>query len=316
MHPAKSVIFFTTASGAGYGLLFLTMLMSMTGAFPAAPGAAVTAYGVGFLLVTAGLLASTFHLGHPERAWRALSQWRSSWLSREGVAAVFTYLPTGLYALASLLAPAPAHPAILVLGAVGAAGCAATVWCTAMIYASLKPVHAWCNGFVPAGYLWFSLMTGGLVLGFILLAFSAPSPELGLALPVTVIVGLGVKWGYWRRIDGTASASTPETATGLGRFGTVRQFEAPHAQANYLMQEMVFQVARTHAAALRRAVYVSLFALPALLSLAAATLSGAAALLAAGAAVVSAAVGVAIERWLFFAEARHTVGLYYGQRSA
>jgi len=314
MHPAKSVIFFTTASGAGYGLLFLTILMSMTGALP--PGAATAAYGVAFLLITAGLLASTFHLGHPERAWRALSQWRSSWLSREGVAAVFTYLPTGLYAFANLLAPAPPHPAILAMGAIGLIGCVATVWCTAMIYASLKPVHAWCNGFVPAGYLWFGLTTGVLILGFILLAFSAPSQELGLALPVAVVVGLAVKWAYWRRIDGTASASTPETATGLGRFGTVRQFEAPHGQANYLMQEMVFQVARTHATALRRSVYVLAFAVPAVLSLVAATLSGTAAVLAAGVAVFSAAVGIAIERWLFFAEVRHTVGLYYGQRSA
>ncbi len=316
MHPAKSVIFFTTASGAGYGLLFLTILMSMTGTLPTAAGSAIAAYGIAFLLITSGLLASTFHLGHPERAWRALSQWRSSWLSREGVAAVFTYLPTGLYAIASLLAPAPAHPAILAAGAVGMAGCAATVWCTAMIYSSLKPVHAWCNGFVPAGYLWFGLMTGGLILEFILLAFAAPSQGLGLALPAAIVVGLAIKWAYWRRIDGTASASTPETATGLGQFGTVRQFEAPHSQANYLMQEMVFQVARTHATTLRRSVYVLLFAVPAVLSLAAAMLSGPAAILGAGLAVVSAFAGIAVERWLFFAEARHTVGLYYGQRTA
>jgi len=318
MHPAKSVIFFTTTSGAGYGLMFLTILMSMTDTLPTAagPAPAATVYAVAYLLITAGLLASTFHLGHPERAWRALSQWRSSWLSREGVAAVFTYLPTGIYAIASLVTPAPTHPAVLAIGALGLVGCAVTVWCTAMIYASLKPVHAWCNGFVPASYLWFGLMTGGLVLDLLLRVFAVPSTGLSFSLPAAIVVGLAIKWAYWRRIDGSAGASTPETATGLGRFGTVRSFEALHGQANYLMQEMVFEIARTHADALRRGVYVMLFAAPAILCLAAAVLSSTVAAVAAGTALASATVGIGIERWLFFAEARHTVGLYYGRTAA
>ena len=99
MHPAASVIFFTTASGAGYGLLFLLGLALPLGLIPADRWLGLVAMGLALGLIGLGLLSSTFHLGHPERAWRAFSQWRSSWLSREGVAAVATFLPAGLFAI-------------------------------------------------------------------------------------------------------------------------------------------------------------------------------------------------------------------------
>jgi DMSO reductase anchor subunit len=80
MHPAFSVIFFTTASGAGYGLLALLGILAPLGLVPADAGFGALALGLALVLITAGLLASSLHLGHPERAWRAFSQWRSSWL--------------------------------------------------------------------------------------------------------------------------------------------------------------------------------------------------------------------------------------------
>src|SRR3546814_17976234 len=87
MHPAYSVVFFTTASGAGYGLLALMGLFGALGLLPPDPWLGAVGLGMALAAITAGLLSSTVHLGHPERAWRAFSQWRSSWLSREGVAA-------------------------------------------------------------------------------------------------------------------------------------------------------------------------------------------------------------------------------------
>ena len=99
MHPALSVILFTTASGAGYGLLFLIGLLTGTGFLPESRWFAVAAFGLSLGAISFGLLASTFHLGRPERAWRAFSQWRTSWLSREGVASVIAYLPAGLLAM-------------------------------------------------------------------------------------------------------------------------------------------------------------------------------------------------------------------------
>ena len=99
MHPAYSVILFTTASGAGYGLLVWLALLGMLGLVPPDSGLGLVGIASALALITAGLLASTAHLGRPERAWRAFSQWRTSWLSREGVLAVATYIPAGLLAL-------------------------------------------------------------------------------------------------------------------------------------------------------------------------------------------------------------------------
>ncbi|MBT4940732.1 MAG: dimethyl sulfoxide reductase anchor subunit, partial [Rhodospirillaceae bacterium] len=99
MHPAYSVIFFTAASGAGYGLLGLMGVLNAGGYLPSDKWFGLTGFFLALGLITFGLLASTFHLGHPERAWRALTQWRSSWLSREGVLAVLTYVPAGLFAI-------------------------------------------------------------------------------------------------------------------------------------------------------------------------------------------------------------------------
>ena len=81
MHPALSVISFTTLSGMGYGLAFVLALGHGNPAALSTKIAWVAALG----LISVGFLASTFHLGNPQRAWRAVSQWRSSWLSREGV---------------------------------------------------------------------------------------------------------------------------------------------------------------------------------------------------------------------------------------
>ena len=93
MNPAYSVIFFTTASGAGYGLLALLGILNIGNYLPHDKWFFLIALILSLSLITAGLLSSTFHLGHPERAWRALTQWQTSWLSREGVAAIFTYMP-------------------------------------------------------------------------------------------------------------------------------------------------------------------------------------------------------------------------------
>jgi hypothetical protein len=96
MNPAYSVILFTTASGAGYGLLALLGFVGFNHGPASSFIFGLVAIVIALGLITIGLLSSTFHLGHPERAWRAFSQWRSSWLSREGVAAVVTYGPAVL----------------------------------------------------------------------------------------------------------------------------------------------------------------------------------------------------------------------------
>jgi DMSO reductase anchor subunit len=77
---------------------------------------------------------------------------------------------------------------------------------------------------------------------------------------------------------------------------------------------MGFRIARKHRLRLRTVARVTGFAVPILATLAALLFPGGA--LAAAIAVLSAGLGLVVERWLFFAEAKHTVMLYYGAEAA
>ena len=311
MHPAFSVIFFTVWSGAGYGLLALLGALGAVGMLPADRAFGVTAIVLALAAVTAGLLSSTFHLGHPERAWRAFSQWRSSWLSREGVASVVTYGPAVALAACWIWPDA--------LGTWGpAAGWASavmalvTVYCTAMIYRSLGTIHQWANAWVVPGYLVLGLATGLVWLNALLALFGAETYAISVAAMWGLVAAGAVKLSYWRFIDTTRHAATPESATGLGAQGKVRYLEGPHTEENYLLNEMGYQVARKHAVKLRRIALIGgyLAGISAVgLGLGAAG-PGEAALALLGA--ILATAGTVVERWLFFAEARHVVTLYYG----
>ena len=312
MHPALSVIVFTTASGAGYGLLALLGVLAPLGFLPTGSGFGFAATALALAAIAGGLLSSTLHLGHPERAWRAMSQWRSSWLSREGLFAILTFVPAGLFAAVWVLGGSISG----ILGLLSAAGAAATVYATAMIYASLKPVQRWNNGWVAPNYLAMAAMTGGLWLHLVCRLFGWASTPVAVIAIAAILLALLLKLGYWRFIDGSRAASTPESATGLGSIGKVRLLEAPHTSENYLLEEMGFRIARKHAAALRRIAVLGGFVLPLLLTLIAALADGPAGALAAILAAPAASAGMLVERWLFFAEARHTVTLYYGAKAA
>ncbi len=309
MHPAKSVILFTTASGAGYGLLFWLSLFPIYVDVPVEQTFGLIAFGLALGLVVVGLMASTFHLGHPERAWRAMSQWRSSWLSREGVAAVLSFAPAGLYALDWVFfGVSDRYGHAFGLGT--AALAIITVYCTSMIYASLKTIPAWSNKYTSLLYLALSLMTGGLL--FTVLASFFGYEVVGLSTKVTLaflLIGLALKIVYYKQIDGADARSTAESATGLGFIGKVRLLEPPHTQPNYLMKEMGFEVARKHSAKLRRIAIILGFVLPFIVLY----LSPFGNFMDAALAVTLGAIGIVTERWLFFAEAKHVVMLYYGE---
>ncbi len=307
MHPSLSVIFFTTASGAGYGLLALLGVLAPFGMLPADPLFGFVALALALGAITLGLLSSALHLGQRQRAWRAFSQWRSSWLSREGVAAVATYLPAGLFGIGWVFLGTVSKAA----GLLAALGAVATVFCTSMIYRSLKPVPRWHNRWVVPNYLSLALMSGVLWLALVLQVLG-PRPELERLVPVIIAFAAVLKLAYWRFIDSAPATSTAGSATGLGAIGTVRLFEAPHTSENYLLKEMGFSIARKHAAKLRRIAIGLGFGLPFLLSFVPFVASGGPAIAAALAAAALGTVGVFVERWLFFAEAQHSVTLYYG----
>jgi DMSO reductase anchor subunit len=311
MHPAYSVIVFTTASGAGYGLLIWLSVATLLGLAPRSSAFGLVAFGLSLGLVTLGLLASTAHLGRPERAWRAFSQWRTSWLSREGVAAVATYIPAGALALGFVFGETvPGQVALAAALSIPAA--LATLWCTGMIYGSLTTIRAWNHRLVAPVYMALALATGGVLLCALLPVFGQPARWIAGATAIALVAAWILKVHYWREIDAAPRTHTAEAATGLGNLGTVRPLDPPHTQPNFVMREMGYQVARKHALKLRRIATGLLFLVPlALLLWAFTPLPAAAQLVLALIATISAAAGVLVERWLFFAEAEHVVVLYY-----
>jgi DMSO reductase anchor subunit len=314
MHPAASVILFTTASGVGYGILSLAPLLVAFGILPDEDrwlGGALMLPALG--LVTVGLLSSTFHLGHPERAWRALSQWKSSWLSREGVMAILSYPPTLAYTYAWVSLGSVDGPWVwagfaTVLTALG------MMFTTGMIYRSLKPVPAWATDWTVTGYLTLGPLTGLAVIIAIASGFGLHPVRFQAVAIVFVLAAAIAKNAYWARLQAAWDDHAQNAGAAIASPGnTVRSIEWPHTEANYVLKEMGYGVARKHAEKLRRITRNLLLVAPAIVFCLLPSLLPLPYLIWA---VIPGAVltlaGVAIERWLFFAEAKHVVSLYYG----
>ncbi|MBL6598455.1 MAG: dimethyl sulfoxide reductase anchor subunit [Alphaproteobacteria bacterium] len=317
MHPAFSVIIFTTASGAGYGLLALTGFFAANGWLPADSAIIACAIGLALVLITGGLLCSTAHLGHPGRAWRAISQWRSSWLSREGLFALVTYIPAVLFFL-GIVAPDMIGVNWKLCGLIAGVMSLITIYSTGKIYASLETIRQWRDGRVVPLYILIGLLGGSILIGFLAAVFGVFIQEFAwIILALAVVTGM-LKMTYWRSIEDEPARSTSNTATGLGGPGEkVRLLDAPNTSENFVMREMGFRIARKHSTKLRQITLTTLFAIPLLLTLLASMVDGQALLIVLTlATVVSAGIGSVVERWLFFAEARHVVTLYYGAEAA
>ena len=290
MHPAPSLIVFTSLSGLGFGLLFFLGL-----GMPEKTGlVAFGLYALGYGLATAGLIASTFHLGRPERAIHAFSQWRSSWLSREAVLALATLLILAPHAAGAVFFATP----LPVLGVIGGLLALVTVFSTAMIYASIRAVPRWNHWSVPFLFLTAALAGGALLAGNL---FWAAWLMLGFGVALILHWALG-------DLRFEEAGSTMGTATGLGRIGKVRLFAPPHTGDNYLLHEMAFRVGRKHAGRLRAIA----------LGLGAGVPVALLALLPAGYVVAFLAfaahlAGLLASRWLFYAQAEHVMALYYGR---
>ena len=290
MHPSPSVIIFTALSGLGFGLLvFLGLKMpDVTGVL------AFIFFVIGFGLAVGGLISSTFHLGRPERSLKAFKQWRSSWLSREAIAAVLTLSVMSVYAIGRIFFEYD----IRILGVVGAILSVVTVFTTSMIYAQLKSIPRWNTKLTPAYFLSLSLAGGALLAG-----------QITFCLLLLLISGI-IQLLVWIKGDRALalSGTTIESGTGLGAIGRVRAFEPPHTGTNYLLKEFVHIVGRKHSAKLRIIALILMIGTPILL------LSLSFSHFLAALSVISHISGLFISRWLFFAEAEHVVGLYYGKR--
>jgi len=291
MHPAPSVISFSTISGLGFGLmLFMGLGLPDVSGWVAAVFATV-ALG----LAVIGLLASTFHLGNPKNAIYAFSQWKSSWLSREGIMSILTlgtfFIYAVLWAFLDMKIP--------MLGYLAAAMAMFTVFTTSMIYAQLKTVPRWHSATTPLLFLLYAAAGGALL-----------SNQMTVAL---ILLGLIIAFQALAWMQGDTalerSGSSIETATGLGDLGKVRLLEKPHSGGNYLLHEMVYVVGRRHAAKLRVLALMLVALLPAVLILTTDVNHVVVAVI-----VLSHIIGLFAQRWLFFAQAEHVVGLYYDAR--
>ena len=308
MHPALSIIFFTTTSGVGFGLFAILSIYTLFRVLDAELFGITCA--IGFILIILGLFSSTLHLANPKNAWRAFSRFKTSWLAREAVIAL-VFLPIallwmlgwwwgvaeqsyGLWIIASLF--------ILVLSL-------ATVFSTGMIYACLKTIPQWNNAMTPLNYILLSLMTGSLLMLAILEAIDTFSVTFLLFSLLFVAISAISKLIYYVWL-GTIQGSTVATATSFTR-GTVRLLDVGHTSGTFLTDEFGYVVTKNKILLLRISVFVLAFVLPALLLVGAMIRINTTAPLAL-IALLSSFIGVLIERWLFFAEARHVVNLYHG----
>ena len=290
MHPAPSVIIFTSLSGLGFGLLVLLGL-----GLPAPTGIMAFIYfALAYALAVGGLMASTFHLGHPERAFKAFSQWKTSWLSREAWLAVAALIVMALYGAGLVFYDLALAP----LGWLGASLSLATVYSTSMIYAQLKTIPRWNTPLTSLLFVILSIAGGGLL-----------AVQIPVALPLLVGAGI-VQVVYWIWGDQAfgESGTNMASATRLGDQGSVRAFEPPHTGTNYLLCEFVHVVGRKHAAKLRIISLILMIGTPVLI------LSMNENIILILIAVLAHAAGLFVSRWLFFAQAEHVVGLYYGKR--
>lgn len=323
MKPALSVVVFTVLSGAGLGALALLALADVaTRLLVREPvvtwitlqRASLIALG----LVVIGLGASTLHLGNPRNAWKSLARLRTSWLSREAAASL------ALLGCASLWIVVVVRDGATVLRAPLALAVIALSWltlhCTAMIYASLKPIRQWNTPRVPLAYLTLGHASGAVLIVAVLRTQGEPAGGFAVVAGALLLIAAGVKLDYYAYIASDIRRLTLEEAIGVpqgvgppGRGGSrmrARLFDAGHSRGTFLTQEFGYTLTPAQRTSLRLVAWVAGFAVPALW-LATGLDEAPAAALAFGACLI----GFGAERWLFFAEARHTVRLYHGERT-
>jgi DMSO reductase anchor subunit len=319
MHPALSVILLTTLLGVGQGLflaLFSSQAYTVVNVLPAQSGGYYALGGIialGFL--AAGLMASFFHLGHPERAWRAAAMWRTSWLSREVIVLpavmglIFVYVVVNGFGIeADLYGLDMPGQLALSVGVLGVIASLTLFLCTGMIYAAIKFLQEWATPLTPFNYFLLGTTSGFSFAA----AFAAQvAPDLmpfyaGWAITLT-LVGLVTRGAALIRNARLKAKSTVQTAIGV-RHNMVQQRSMGMMGGAYNTREYFHGRTLAFMKAVKWIFLVLVFPVPVALLWAGMT-STDAGLLAAGFAVQY--VGLLFERWFFFAQANHPQNLYY-----
>ncbi len=321
MKPAFSVILLTTLIGAGQGLFLALFTQQSYALFDLLPKQDDAFYGYGsliaLLLLIAGLAASFFHLGHPERAWRTATQWRTSWLSREVIALpafmgiVFVYGSAHLLGWKPVLITLPSGLAIdltIVLGYIGTALAFVLFVCTGMIYACLRFLREWHT---PLTVINFILLGGasGFTLAAFYAALIAPSQAgffAGWALIITLLGLLGRSASLLRNAR-LRPTSTLQTAIGIKHPHIVQKAQGAMG-GSFNTREFFHGKSPSFMRTVKPAFLLLAFALPLLLLLPGLSRPSAWLL---GSAFILQYTGLLAERWFFFADANHPQNLYY-----
>ena len=323
MHPAFSVIFLTTLIGVGQGLflaLFTEQSYSAVNLLPAQDsGFYVTGSLIALLFLIGGLFAAVFHLGKPSyfitRAWRGMTQWRTSWLSRELIAMpavmglVFLYMVFHLFGWdANIFGTEEVSGQLtLVLGTITTVAVFGLFVCTAMIYASVKFLQEWACALTVSNYI----LLGGAS-GFTLAAAYAAyaAPELvgfyaGWAMIITAL-GLVSRGMHLFRNTRIKYKSTIQTAIGV-RHNKVKQEAMGMMGGSFNTREYFHGKTAAFLKSIKWIFLVMVFPLPILLLWAG--MDGSKGMLMM--AFIIQYVGLLFERWFFFAQANHPQNIYY-----
>ena len=306
MRPAFSVLLFTTLIGAGQGLflaLFAAELVARVGLMPMPDRPFFASGGALALLLTgAGLVASIFHLGHPERGWRAASRWRTSWLSREII--VLPLFMAGLFGWS--VAHYAGIRATGMLGAVTAALAILLFLCTGMIYACLRLLQEWATPLTPINYLLLGCASGTLLAAtFAAFAGSPFAPPLAAAALLLTLAGAATRIAALVRNRALRHKSTLQSAIGVPH-PRIRQTAQGFMGGSFNTREFFHGATRAKLLAIKWGFLVLAFAVPGALL----AFGGASAPVLVAAFALQ-YVGLLAERWYFFAEANHPQNLYY-----
>jgi sulfite dehydrogenase (quinone) subunit SoeC len=317
MRPAFSVVFLTTLCGAAQGLLIALVGIEALGATGWLGMTAPTAFYVAgaalvVILGTLGLVASFFHLGHPERAWRAIAMWRTSWLSRECLCVPVFLACAFAYGVAHALG----LPYTLAIGLLAVAATAALFVCTAMIYACLRFLQEWSTPLTMVNFVLLGCASG-FTLATACAAWLAPG-LVGVLAPcacVLTLCGLVSRLASLARNARLRPKSTVQSATGIRHDKLVQKSRGFTAGA-FNTKEFFHGQSSQRLEMVKWGFLCGAFAVPFVLVAGAAFASSPGAVVAAPAvALVMAFVvqyaGLVAERWFFFAEARHPQNIYY-----
>ena len=289
MHPAPSIILFTVLSGFGFGLTSIVGLLQFLNQISMVD--IIIFSSMGFFFSTIGLISSFFHLANKKNAIKSMSQWQTSWLSREAISSIFC-LSIVVGNIGWIFVQ---NMYISEVGIILFLLSLITVFTTSMIYAQLKTVPSWNNMLTPTLFI-FAALAGGSIL-------ITDHASLVLLLIFAVLQVL-----FWYIADRSFIdiETTVGTALGFSKNEDIRAFDAAHTNRNYLLNEMVYKVARKHAVKIRYISFFAAFVLPMSLILIFPGNFSVSVLI-----IASHLVGIYFSRWLFFAEAKHSVSFYY-----